>query len=274
MKIIKRIYSGFQSRLKWLIYDLSFFLFSFSNNHKNHNYQADYSIGITTFLDRFHSDFKPLLNKLEVLFPDKEILIAVNGHYKEKEQSAYLSEMKNFVSGFPNVKLITHLKPQGLSRLWNQIISTAENSRILILNDDLKIAYSLRSDLENSEIFNSGVSVINHTWGHFVISKNIVGKIGGFDENLIEIGGEDDDYAARLAIAGIDINNCTIKSIANFSKKLKVNSYGKDMTGEHRYSALNTDYLLNKKWIISNEPFEGSVYVPDRAYRYWKLRNN
>lgn len=231
-----------------------------------------YSIGVTTFLNRYDNYFKSLLTKLVYLFPDKEIIVAVNGHVKKAEQIKYLEKITNYTKKFNNVFLIKYVEPQGLSKLWNEIIKKSDSKKVLMLNDDLKLSPSFRSAFESSNIIKERVAVINRTWGHFLISKEIIDKVGWFDENLLEIGGEDDDYSARLAIENIPIKHFNIKSIANFSKPLKENSYGRDMTGKHRYSAYNTDYLLNKKWITSNEPFDGAVYVPNRAFKYWKLR--
>jgi len=271
--VVKRFIRKVKTRLYWIKNDTSFFVKLIQYKYSGNAINSDYSIGVTTFLDRYNIFFKGLLQKLVFLFPDKEIIVAVNGHVKKGEQIKYLEEIAGYTKNFKNVFLIKYVEPQGLSKLWNEIIKKSESSKILMLNDDLKLAPSFRSEFESSNIIRERIAVINKTWGHYLISKSIIEQVGWFDENLLEIGGEDDDYCARLAIEGILLKHFQIRSIANFSKALKVNSYGKDMTGEHRYSAYNTDYLLDKKWVTSNEPFEGSVYVADRAIKYWKLRS-
>lgn len=271
--MVKRFIRKVENRLYWIKNDTIFFLKLIHYKYPRRAINSDYSIGVTTFLDRYNIFFKGLIKKLVYLFPDKEIIIAVNGHVKKAEHIKYLEDITDYTKKFNNVFLIKDVEPQGLSKLWNEIIKKSDSSKLLILNDDLKIAPSFRGDFERTNILQERIAVINKTWGHYLISKSIIEQVGWFDENLLEIGGEDDDYCARLAMEGNPIKHFHIRSIANFSKALKVNSYGKDMTGESRYSAHNTDYLLNKKWVTSNEPFEGAVYVPDRLVKYWKLRN-
>ena len=65
----------------------------------------------------------------------------------------------------------------------------------------------------------------------------------------------------------------SIKPVLNAkNKRLKVNSYGKDMNKQpYGYSLINSKYLA-EKWIMSNEPFDGSYEVADRLMKYWKLK--
>jgi hypothetical protein len=81
-----------------------------------------------------------------------------------------------------------------------------------------------------------------------MISKSVVSEAGWFDENFHEIGGEDDDYLARLAMHGIRPVDFKTDTIARSGKKsrrnTRINSYGRDMSKEAGgYSTLNTKYL-------------------------------
>jgi hypothetical protein len=62
-----------------------------------------------------------------------------------------------------------------------------------------------------------------------MISKTVVSETGWFDENFCEIGGEDDDYLARLAMNGIRPGDFKTDTIARSEKKNrrnpKINSY-------------------------------------------------
>jgi hypothetical protein len=76
---------------------------------------------------------------------------------------------------------------------------------------------------------------------------------------------------------GIEIKNYTTKLIASRSRRrhrgIKVNSYGKDMSKERGgYSTYNSTFMREKKWITSDNPFEGAIFVPNRKPKYWKLR--
>ena len=80
------------------------------------------------------------------------------------------------------------------------------------------------------------------------------------------MGGEDDDYLARLALQGLKpaVYRCTAvaRSRRKKTKGPQLNSFGKDMTTEaFGYSSGNTGYLMSK-WEISDEYFEGAVEIP------------
>jgi hypothetical protein len=242
------------------------------------------SIGVATFMNRYDNCLVPLILKLSKLFPDCEIIIIANGHILKKEQEVYLKKISLFSTNFENVKLFKHNKPKGLSEIWNQIIRVSSNEDVLILNDDVDIKIEFIDSILKLLLTHNKITLLNNSWSQFLISKSLIKIIGGFDEGLKEIGGEDDDYSARLAlnnilIDGFDSN--TVKSKLKLKKKiLKVNSYGKNMNKEYGgYSSFNSEYF-NQKWIVSNSDFPGAVEIPEilgrrsRTFKYCKLRNN
>ena len=189
-----------------------------------------------------------------------------------------MAEIKEYCERFSNVELITFSDPQGLSFLWNLIIRKSSSSHVLILNDDLNIKRTFRSLIKGSGMPEPGIATINNSWSHFIISKDIVSRVGWFDENLSEIGGEDDDYLARLAMHGIATGNIITDSIARKGSRLSnmpsINSYGREMSKEEGgYSTLNSNYI-KKKWESSAHYFDGAVEVPGRKTRYWRLRGS
>lgn len=234
------------------------------------------TIGITTFLNRFEIFFKPLVRKLVFLFPGCRIIVVANGSVLSEEQQLYLDELRKFCRTYGNIELIAYDDPRGLSHLWNRIMDTAGQEKALILNDDLRLKVRFGWFIEKSGILNEDIATINSSWSHFLISRKIFSLAGEFDEGLKEIGGEDDDYLARLSILGIrpaDFRTGTIARGKKGSKRTPaVNSFGKVMSGEAGgYSTFNTDYL-RRKWEISEEYFEGSVEIPRKKYKYWKLK--
>lgn len=237
---------------------------------------GDLTIGITTYKDRYSGFLKPLLKRLLILLPECRIIITANGHVNSDEQAVYLKKIIAHCSKLPNVHLIYYDDPQGLSFLWNTIISNSVAGKILLLNDDLKIKTGFRRFLSESGILSDNVATINSSWSNFLISRSIIESIGPFDEGLRELGGEDDDYLARLAMHGMKPENYFTDTIAGKRKRKRhisgVNSYGRDMSKESGgYSSINTGYLFNK-WEISDEYFPGAVEVKGRKHRYWKLR--
>ena len=242
-----------------------------SNRSVTNNY---FSIGITTFMNRYDSCFKPLLQRICYLFPETEIIVSANGHYKSAEQLEYLERIEKYCSKYRNVRLVKYERPQGLSKLWNQLIILARNEKIVLLNDDLVISRFFHLDMQKANIYKAEVCTINRSWSNFLISKAIIGTVGWFDERMYEFGGEDDDYQVRLIMNNIELDNSFLTSIkAANTLKQEYNSYGKKTSDQVMgYSNVNTDFLLNKKWIASNDFFEGAIFVRDRGIKYWKLR--
>lgn len=237
-----------------------------------------FSIGISTFMDRFDNCFRPLLKKISLLFPRCQIIVIANGHVKYKEQTNYLIKIADFCKLFSNVELISYSEPKGLSYLWNKIIHASKHNKILIMNDDIKIKNNFPYFINKTGLIKEDIATINLSWSHFLISKEIIKKVGLFDEGFQELGGEDDDYAARLAMAEIPVRNFTTNTIASKLRRkrklTKINSYGKDMNYEKNgYSNINSEYL-KAKWEMSMEPFEGAIKVPDRSMKYWRLKSN
>ena len=264
-----RIISKIKRRIIYHYHELIWLYIFLTGKNTGHFSQQQITIGITTFMDRYHTYFKGLLKRIRYIFPAAEIIVMVNGHVKVERHKHYLQKINKFVTRLKGVKLLSFTEPQGLSKLWNEIIKISSHDKIFLLNDDLKISPSLGKDFDSSGIGNEEIATINGSWGHFLLSKNIINLVGWFDEGLKEIGGEDDDYLVRLIFKGIDPKDFKIKTIANCSKKLKSNSFGKDMTGESRYSALNSEYLF-KKWRTEFKPFTGSIFARGR---YWKLND-
>ena len=236
------------------------------------------TIGITTYKDRFEGCLKPLLPKVCALFPKDQVIVIANGHYLKGEQSDYISRFNEFCGRFGNVVSEAYTEPRGLSSLWNRIIEKADHPAVLILNDDIMIRPGFRRVVRGMLAGSDPVVTVNSSWSHFLITSEAVAKVGLFDEGFREIGGEDDDYLARMAIAGVIAGNVVSGCISGRSKRrMKVsglNSYGRDMSKEAGgYSTLNSEYLLGK-WETSGTYSEGAAEVPGRRIRYWKLRDS
>ena len=266
------------NRLGWL-YDSLLWKFRFILPVSGGGYvtKPEFAIGITTFLNRFETSFKPLVSKLVFLFPDTLVIVAVNGSTRRDEQLEYLSELREFCVQYRNLVLIAYEEPRGLSHLWNRIMKEAGNNPVLMLNDDLRIKTGFRKFICHAGILSSEIATINSSWSHYVISQRVYLQTGEFDENLIEVGGEDDDYLARLAINGLLPADYKCSEIARKRKRRKgvteINSYGKDMSGEEGgYSSYNISYLRSK-WEIADEYFHGAVEIPRRRNRFWKLKD-
>lgn len=127
----------------------------------------EYSIGVVTYLGRYETYFQPFLRELVRVFPDREINVFVNGHYDVLQQAAYLKKVTAFLSGFANVRYVTNLEHQSLSRGWNQVIWMSTHPRVLVCNDDLRIEPVFRQDFELGMAEYPEQFVINRSWSHF-----------------------------------------------------------------------------------------------------------
>ena len=230
------------------------------------------SILITTYDKRFENSLIPILQDLKFQVEGRQIFIVANGNKTGNEK--YKKKLDLLKDIIPDINIYLFNDSVGLSKMWNKGISIAKTKKILILNDDISLWPNFIKSLKTLD----GLTTFNNSWSAFILSMGIYKKVGPFDENLLEIGGEDDDYIARLAYLEIHPHSkSSIKVEHRFQNKLELvdgykNSYGKEMIKENGgYSSLNTDYL-NKKWQYSNKKFEGAVEVKGRDYKYWKLR--
>jgi hypothetical protein len=89
-----------------------------------------------------------------------------------------------------------------------------------------------------------------------------VGRIGWFDERLLGVGNEDEDYEARLELNGVSIESFRITSVDNLVFETKDFSFGANVrTVKRKYSSVNKDFF-DQKWSVNDTPKEGFVWVP------------
>jgi hypothetical protein len=212
------------------------------------------SIGVVTYLGRFETYFKPLIRKLYFLFPDYDIVVFINGHYDTMNQIRYLRNVTSFLSNFPTIRYVTNLEHQSLAAGWNWLLMMARCDRVLILNDDVSFKWSFRYYLENlqqiPEIF-----TLNKIWSYVVVSKDIIQKVGWFDERYRGTGYEDTDFVIRLALKGIAMEDRRIHGLENIHDCLSpLEDVGwAKISGPtfHNRSELNRQFFM-EKWGIIN----------------------
>jgi hypothetical protein len=257
IKIIKKTKTLGKLIYWWIIAKAWYFI-------KGKNYASpnkNFSIGIVTYINRYDKLFKPLIKSLCKIFPDTEIIIAINGYYDQEKQKRYLADIGFFLSQFPNVKKFEYKEGQSLSKLWNQLIIHSTNEKLFICNDDIKIAPYFRENLEKSGILNTNLGLLNSSWSHFLISKSIISQVGWFDERLPGVGNEDDDYETRLVIHGILIQFYTIEGLKNIIFQTKDFSYGKNTETVNIKYVKENKIFFDKKWSMSDEKKEGYIFV-------------
>lgn len=169
-----------------------------------------FSIGVTTYSERYERYFKPLHHNLSRIFPEVSITVAVNGHGTAEAQAAYLERFGREIcqSAPPHQRFVLYDRPHGLTTLWNAMLAASASDRpLLILNDDLAIAPFLRRWAEGFRWSDVELSLLNSSWSHFVIAPSTVARVGAFDPGFPGIGFEDMDYTARAGLADVGIAN-------------------------------------------------------------------
>lgn len=241
----------------------------------NKDSKNKYSIGVVTYHARFEDYFCPLIKSIDKIFPDTEVFCVLNGHPDKELQSKYLSKATEFLSGFGNISSLSLENHHSLSFCWNQIIISSATEKILILNDDTKITELFRYFFE-SKVVSKGFSTINKSWSHFLISKDIVRKVGWFDERLGGVGHEDADYALRMSLQNVEITDTTCLGLTNLvvdQKNPGWKSISKKIAG-NKYSQQNLDFFKTK-WLtmdlnpeIPREKFTNRLYWHGGAFYF------
>lgn len=275
---IKRTIKSIKARLYWLIHKWLWILpKGFIRIIIGNKSEIRISIIVTTYIERYESCFKSLMIRLTQLFPFEQIVVVANGHYDKIRQEKYLAEIRQYCSKFSNVLLIDFANPESVCKIWNTALIKTRTETILSINEDTMVSPFFRRELLRSGILKEQIAVVNNTWSLLLITMAIIRRIGYLDERLLEIGGDDDDYAARCAMAGVCIPYYHMRTIRISPKKTRRkdvrNSWGKLMQDQMGgYSSVNSEFL-RRKWQWSYEPFEGAVFVPNRKIPYWGLRD-
>lgn len=234
---------------------------------------SDYSINVVTYVKRFESYFKPLVKSLEKYFPNVEKNYVLNGFYDPGVQQEYLKNAKGFLRTTSASNVIAYNESQPLARCFNQLILHSTGKKILILNDDLLIRFLFRPFFE-LQMWLFATGVVNNTWSISWLSKDIVRRVGWFDERFPAIGQEDADYGLRIALERgqkemqvMHQRNIYCFGITNVVAGNTDPGWKKDsvIIGSG-YAQSNKDYF-EKKWETSKEPLEGGVSLQGVYHR-------
>ncbi len=272
MKKTVRLLAQFIYNLKWGFIKKSWFLVPLKTTNANKITNTAFSLGITTYKERYETYLKPLIKQLNHLFPHHQIIVAINGFHNQQEQAVYLENIKTFLSNFSNVNFVYYNEPQGLCKLWNQLVIKAISPKIFLLNDDISVSKAFKKEIESTGILATNFSIINKSYSHFFIDKSIIKRVGWFDERFLGIGYEDHDFEIRLAQQHILPTFFTFKGVKNENVMPKDWSWG-DSENKilKKYSSANEKHYFSK-WEFSQTEKEGFIFV--RIIQgYAKLKN-
>ncbi len=217
--------------------------------------------GITTYKERFEPYLQPLVRKLVYLMPECQIVIAVNGYHDLEQQDVFLEQITKWAEPFQNVQLVTFREPEGLCKLWNQILIHSKSDRVFIFNEDIQISRNFREEILPVAQAEDDFTLINGSYSHFVLNKQLIKETGWFDERFPGIGYEDHDFEIRLTLAGHSVNHAEVDAIKNENVVPEDWSYG-DQQGVilTKYSQPNEVHYF-KKWDFSEEQKPDYTYV-------------
>lgn len=160
------------------------------------NNMEKFSICITTFSKRF--SFLESLIKQVRTHTDMNILIAINGDYKNDFDENYRKQVLNLCGNFKSVYPIFFPEQRGLSKLWNTLSIHSPYDWCLLLNDDIEIhTNDIFFHAENNLPQDPDLIRINGSFSHFFIHKVCLEDLGYFDERLLGFGEEDGDIFYR-----------------------------------------------------------------------------
>lgn len=241
----------------------------FSPAPRNKSKQNTISIGITTFEHRFEQYFVPLLAQLRQMNQDVEIIVAINGEHRLDFTEKYRGNILNFLATQPKVFPIFFPQFRGVAKLWNTIVIHASHDHILMLNDDIAL-----TDPDFPQIINGYLKknrlrsfTINHSFSHFVISREELDLLGYFDERLLGIGEEDGDFVWRyMEQFGEALQNVELDCFKNLAHK--TSSYRIPNIISHsgsKYSRFNREFMFRKKYEQDADGIQGMFDFPVRC---------
>jgi len=219
------------------------------------------TLAVTTYIERYDDYFKPLYLKLSKLFGGTQIVVAVNGYGDSNAQAKYLQRIENELcrNASENHRFILHDEPVGLSRMWNEILMHSQATSTLILNDDLTISPWFRRWIDRQSWANCSLSLLNNSWSHFAISRQLVEKIGAFDPGFAGIGFEDMDFDARMHFGKQTTTSLECPYIHHLNHIPKTTSFDQ-FSGRTwgKYTSQNEAHFFSK-WQYSSEPDDAYI---------------
>jgi len=232
---------------------------------------SNYSICIVTYYKRFDKNLKPLIKQLISLYPGCEIIVGVNGYHNQTIQNKFLTRFKKFISNY-NITWFSYDTGQSISKMWNQCIQRSSNQWMLVLNDDILLAKSFRKAIDSIELNKNTIYVLNTSWSHFLISKEVISIVGWFDERFPGVGNEDWDYEIRAILGKTKIDMVKTRAIINLIVETKDFSYSPiEKVVNLKYSNSNWEFF-KEKWSIQNNFKTGYLQTRFPQIPYVKLK--
>lgn len=221
----------------------------------------EFSITITTFSKRF-AYISNLISQIRS-FVDNKIYLIVNGEKNGLFDEEYRVKILSLCASYKFVYPTIFTEIRGLAKLWNTAIINSDIEDILILNDDLEIySDNIFKDVSQHILKTDykGLTKINGSFSHFVINKNLIQKIGFFDERLLGFGEEDGDVTLRLLKLNVHIQNIFCENVTNIVSPVR---HEEIKPGLGKYSSFNREFIMTQKYKHNpSSPHQGMFDYP------------
>ena len=201
------------------------------------------AVVVTTHAARFEN-LEPVLRGLSAA-SNRPIFLVINGDFPAGGFSPLkVSSFLHAVNDLPNVFPICLGDGRGMSFIWNTGIRLSGAESVLLLNDDLDLDLS-RVGLFIDECFRrlnqADLVIANSSFAHFAVRRELMDKIGWFDEVLLGFGEEDGDFFWRcMAQDGVQVDTFEMPGVRNVSR---VEGFEDVSHGTGKYSFLNREIL-------------------------------
>jgi glycosyltransferase involved in cell wall biosynthesis len=235
------------------------------------------SIVITTFSKRLNFA-KTLISQIRQQV-DYKIVLVINGEKDGEFDETYRKQILEVARDHSNVYPIFFIETRGLSKMWNTGIIATDTDDVLVLNDDVEIHSNnifevLKLVMEIPEY--EGLARINRSFSHFLINKNVLDKLGYFDERLLGFGEEDGDIYFSLLKNGLKLHDTNCQGLHNIVSDIR-HDYIKPGVG--KYSKFNREFAFQQKYQRDDSsPYQGmfdypckEVLVKEQQYPYEKF---
>lgn len=208
-----------------------------------------------------------MINSIDV--PVERLCIVQNGHDDSVD-----SAVREIASGrnrlINKVYIERPFRNCGVAPAWNSIIkSFPESEYWLIANNDTVFLPGDLAKYHNLYMQNANavVAAANGAFNCFLITPEIVAKVGLFDENVWPIYHEDIDYFVRMQRAGVNRINLDsdIGSSNNGSWTIKSNAL---YAVSNNTTQANNGQYVDEKWGI-DQSFATPWNHPSRDVKDW-----
>ena len=200
------------------------------------------TIGIVTFKERKEIVQKLIKNIRLHEGDDFDILLMINGNNEEEVDNDYRTDMLTFCSNIKKCYPFFFPEFKSLSKLWNNIVIFSKTEYNFIICDDViynnhNILKTVKKVIDETKL---EMFKINNEFSHFVLTKNILHKIGYFDERLLAYGEEDADMIYRY-------QDYTKKGFANVNIAGIYNGARYDLKNKFTENHIHNKPTVNRK---------------------------